>query len=101
MTTPQRLSVSLVSLAFVTQTIHLRAERPVGFKEAPAREVVATQFTDGELDDLIATLDELLAGQADPGQWESDAANYLWTFVERLQAGRLTPDQEARVGAHF
>ena len=101
MTIARRLCLSLLSLAFVPCSLRLRAEEPVGFKDPPSREIVAAPFTDGEINELVATLDELLSLQKDPEQWGIDAGNYLWTFVERLQTGRLTPAQETRVLARF
>jgi peroxiredoxin len=77
------------------------ANDPDGFKEPTPREIVAAPFTDREIERLITTLDVLLAKQKNPSRWGADAANHLWTFVERLQAGRLTPMQEARVAAHL
>lgn len=79
----------------------MAAENSDGFKEPAPREIVAVPFTDREIDQLIATLDGLLAKETNPDRWGEEAANDLWTFVERLQAGRLNAAQESRVAAHL
>ena len=79
----------------------ISASDAIGFKDPAPREIVASRISDRELDALIATLDGLLAKQKDPARWGEDAADHLWTFGERLQAGRLTAAQEARVLAHL
>jgi peroxiredoxin len=73
----------------------------VGFKDPPPRSIVETPYTDAEIDELTATLDNLLEHETDADQWDVDAGNHLWTFVEHLQNGTLTSLQEARVEAHL
>jgi peroxiredoxin len=95
-----RLLVLLLALAASLSALPL-ANAAEGFKEPSAREIVLARFTDRDVDRLLVTLDGLLSQEKDPARWGANAADHLWTFVERLQAGRLTPTQEARVAAHF
>jgi peroxiredoxin len=93
--------VSALALILLLAT-RIQAEEPhLGFKDAPLHPLVVSAFADSDVSDLVATLDKLLASQPDPGQWGADASNYLWTFVERLQAGRLSPQQETLVAEHL
>ena len=64
-----------------------------GFK--PPADLIVPAFSDDELDTLLTTLDTYVAG---PGPKASDA---LWQFGRRLQTGRLSASQEARVVAHL
>ena len=60
-----------------------------GFKSAA--EMAVPAFSDAELGTLLATLDRLATTEADT----------LWQFGRRLQTGRLSSSQEARVLAHL
>ena len=77
------------------------ADEPRGFKDLPPRSMAVAPFSNAEVDDLLTTLDRLLDHDiaADPSG--EDAANDLWTFRERLQAGRLDASQEGRVLDHL
>ncbi len=77
------------------------ADEPRGFKDVPVRKVTAASFSDAEVDDLITTLDRLLDYDVAADPSGEDARNDLWTFRERLQAGRLEPSQEGRVLEHL
>ncbi len=59
-----------------------------------------TEFVDREVIDLMATLDSALA-RRQPVPSVDSARQALWTFATRLQAGRLTPSQEASVLDHL
>jgi peroxiredoxin len=63
--------------------------------------LVAPRFTDPEIDRLLSTLDWLLANETDPRTWGEDATVHLSNFIERLQAGRLTDEQQSRVSSHL
>ena len=67
---------------------------------APANKLVLPEFTDPEVAGLLETLDSALVGRQ-PAPSSDEARHTLWTFVRRLQAGRLTPSQEASVLDHF
>jgi peroxiredoxin len=73
----------------------------VGFGERPSRELVLPRFSDGDVARLIETLDAILPPEATTPDWSDAARTRLWDFVRRLQDGRLTADQEARVLAHL
>ena len=60
-----------------------------GFK--PVAELAVPGFSDDELGALLATLDRLATSETDS----------LWQFGRRLQTGRLSEPQEARVLAHL
>jgi peroxiredoxin len=95
-----RLLVLLPALAASLSALP-SAKAIEGFKEPAPREIVLPRFTDRDIDRLIATLDGLLSQEKDSARWGENAADHLWTFVERLQAGRLTATQQAHVAAHF
>lgn len=64
-----------------------------GFKPPAPLEVPA--FADEEIGHLLTTLDGLVEANA------GSAADALWQFGRRLQAGQLSAPQEARVLAHL
>jgi peroxiredoxin len=71
------------------------------FADLPTHALVSPSFTDQEIDKLLSTLDWLLAHETDPATWADDATTHLSNFMERVQAGRLTDEQQARVSAHL
>jgi peroxiredoxin len=78
----------------------INADGITGFKEPTPLTVSVAPFQDTDIDTLLATLDGLLDRDTADRSGE-DAANDLWTFRERLQAGRLKASQEARVLGHL
>ena len=70
-------------------------QHPV-FEVPAARELEVTGFTDRELAGLVDSLEAALVRQR-PAPSVDDARQTLWSFARRLQAGRLTPSQEATV----
>lgn len=74
---------------------------PHGFPDLPPRTVSMAPFTDQQVDQLLSTLDALLAADAKLKEPGDEAATDLWTFRERLQTGVLTAAQEERVGRHL
>src|SRR5262245_54933122 len=99
--TLRRVYLLLSLLVFLPPAGAASRDDTPGFNEPVRREIVSAPFTDAEVNDLIATLENLLAAEKNPQKWGEEARDYLWTFVERLQAGRLSSDQEARVLARF
>ena len=67
-----------------------------GFK--PPANLIVPAFSDEELSGLMATLDRLVGDLESPSRKSGDA---LWQFGRRLQTGRLSAPQEARVLAHL
>src|SRR6185295_10126187 len=90
------LAVVLVSIGV---TVSAQSFEAFGFK--PPSELIAPAFGDEEVAGFMRTLDRLLA--ADPGQasWSDQAAPALRQFARRLQTGRLSSAQEARVLDHL
>ena len=72
------------------------AQQALGFDPPAPKELVVPEFADRDVDGLIAALDSALVGRQ-PAPSPDEAAYTLWAFVRRLQAGRLTPSQEASV----
>lgn len=99
-TDPTRLCLPLLLLALVPATA-AAGQQPAGFGERPSRELVLPRFSDSDVAHLIETLDAVLPSEASTPDWGSAARTRLWDFVRRLQDGRLSPDQEARVLDHL
>ena len=78
----------------------ISAQQGAGFRVPPAGNLVVPEFADRDVAGLIAELDTAL-GPRQPSLSSDDAGYTLWTFVRRLQAGRLTPSQEASVVEHL
>ena len=90
------ISLSLSLCLMLSTPVLAAAQQPVRFPERPARPLVAPQFTDREVAQLTATLDQMLA----PGG-SADVKASLWEFGRRLQAAYLTATQEAQVLRHL
>jgi len=78
----------------------LAASQEFGFRLPPSVGLAVPEFTDRDIAALVATLDAALAPRQ-PALTHDDVAYTLWAFVRRLQAGRLTPSQEASVLDHL
>ena len=88
----------VVSLAVCPGAAEARQDRAFG---APvAKKLVLPEFTDPDVARLLATLDSAIVGRQ-PAPSSDEARYSLWEFVRRLQAGRLTPSQEASVLDHL
>lgn len=70
-----------------------------GFK--PPADLVVPAFGDDEVIGLTAALDRQLGLGSASEPWTERAADVLWQFARRLQTGRLSPPQEARVLDHL
>ena len=72
------------------------AQQALRFDPPAPKHLVVPEFADRDVDGLIAALDSALVSRQ-PAPSPDEAAYTLWAFVRRLQAGRLTPSQEASV----
>ena len=99
-----RASAPVLVLAFAAALVvcatGASARQEPGFRVPPAGNLVVPEFADRDVAGLIAELDTAL-GPRQPALSSDDAGYTLWTFVRRLQAGRLTPSQEASVVEHL
>jgi peroxiredoxin len=71
------------------------------FKPVPSRALVAARLSDAEVNELVTTLDRLLAHQTDPAKWGTDAIEPMRLFLFHLQYGNVSPTQEQRVLQDF
>ena len=78
-----------------------RAQEDIGFKDVPSRSITFKAFADADVDDLIATLESLLAREKDPKKWGASSRIHFWRFQNRLERGIVTPSQEARIVAYL
>ena len=79
----------------------VRAQEDIGFKEIPGRAITLKSFADAEIDELIETLDTLVAREKDPAKWGASSRIHFWRFQNRLEQGTLAPPQEARIVAYL
>ena len=77
------------------------AQEDIGFKDIPSRAITIKPLADGDVDELIATLESLLAEEKDPEKWAASSRIHFWRFQNRLERGILTPSQETRVVAYL
>ena len=91
----------LSALAVLALGIPLSAQSYQAFAAKSATDVAVRDFTDQDLTSLIGTLDGLLKAAPRGSAWREKADDALWQFARRLQKGRLSPTQEARVLAHL
>ena len=95
---PALLLALAVSLAVCPGPSDARQD-PV-FGAPAANNFVLPEFTHPDVAGLLETLDRVLVDRH-PALSSDEARHTLWTFVRRLQAGRLTPSQEASVLDHL
>lgn len=93
------LAPLLTTLIAILTALSAVTQARQAFGDEPSRELVVPEFADAEVASLLATLDTRLAS-AKPGGAD-DAKSILADFGRRLQAGRLTADQEALVLRHL
>jgi peroxiredoxin len=92
--------ILIVALGLVVEaTGHAQSYSAFEFK-SPA-DFVAPAFRDDEIARWMAAVDRLLAEPTDPADWPRNAGDVLMTFSRRLQVGRLSRAQEARVVARL
>ena len=72
-----------------------------GFLPAVQYDTGGNVFSDDVVDDLMATLDELLARPETLEDFEGQVNLHLWRYTTRLNSGYLTPAQDSRVVAHL
>jgi thiol-disulfide isomerase/thioredoxin len=110
---PLRQALTVALLAVSTSTIASAQQSPlpstaqeqlqpaspsdVGFPERQELTLTTPRFQNRDISALTATLDRLLANPAGT----AEARSSLWNFARQLQAGRMTPAQEAQVLKHL
>ena len=93
------LSTALLMSLLVWPT-SVAGQQVPGLGPPAAKLLVVPEFADREVAELLAALDSALVGRQ-PAASADDAGETLSAFVRRLQAGRLTPAQEASVLDHL
>lgn len=73
----------------------------IGFLPPAQYDTGGEFFSDDVVDDLIATLDELLARPETLEDFEGQANLHLWRYTTRLNTGYLTLVQDSRIVAHL
>ena len=58
-------------------------------------------FQDAQIDDMLARVGAAVNIPETLADFESEAGTHFWRFGNRLQQGRLTPEQVERVGAFY
>jgi peroxiredoxin len=94
---PAILLICLVSLSAQSAPV----PGPAGFGEPPALTLDVSPFSDDEVAGLLQTLDALLGAGRSPSHPAQSASVIFGNFTRRLQQGRLTASQEARVLGHL
>jgi peroxiredoxin len=95
------VALSTLALALAAMPAAAQQTTLTGFAERTELTLVSKPFTDREITSLLNTLDGLLAADADASPAANDVRMHLWSFVKRLQEGRISPLQEARVMKHL
>jgi thiol-disulfide isomerase/thioredoxin len=91
----------VTTFALVIASVPMSAQSLTGFAERPELTLVPKPFADRDVNTLLTTLDGLVATDATSPSAAASVKMHLWNFVRRLQDGRLSPAQEARVMRHL
>jgi thiol-disulfide isomerase/thioredoxin len=70
-----------------------------GFPPVPEFRIAAPDHTDAQVEVLITSLQKLVAKETDAAKWQKAAELHFWRLQNRLERGRLTAAQEAKVVA--
>ena len=98
---PAHAAIATVLAALVLVPSPASSQTLAGFAERPDLMLVSKPFADRDLTSLIATLDDLIATDGAASSPTGGARAHLWNFARRLQEGRLSAGQEARVTRHL
>ena len=71
------------------------------FGDADEYDTGGAFFEDAQLDGMLARLDAAMNIPATLANFEREAGTHFWRFGNRLQQGRLTPEQVNRVAAFY
>src|SRR6185436_6558565 len=93
--TTMRMWAGVLAAVCVMTAPAVQAQSYSAFGFKPPANLIVPAFSDEELGGLLTTLDGLVAGPTPAG---NDA---VWQFGRRLQTGRLSAAQEARVLTHL
>jgi peroxiredoxin len=95
------MKIIAVVLAALLAAVPAFAQEDIGFKPVPSRDIVVGTFTDANVDDLIKTLDSMLAREKDAAKWASASRIHFWRFYNRVTQAMLSAAQEARIVGYF
>jgi peroxiredoxin len=73
----------------------------IGFYSPDHYDTGGDPFSDATIDDLMATLDELMARPETAENVAREANIHLWRYATRLAMGYITPEQETRLVEHL
>lgn len=96
-----RMWAGALAIVCVVTAPAVQAQSYSAFGFKPPADLIVPAFSDEELGSLLTTLDGLVAGATPPGRQPAAGPDALWQFGRRLQTGRLSAPQEARVLAHL
>ena len=77
------------------------AAQDIGFDSVPPRRIEIPTFSDEGVDQLIATLNELLHRPETLADFGSESRTHFWRLANRLKKGVITPEQEKRINAYL
>ena len=89
-------SIAALSVALIVTAAVAQGAQGPSTGTAPGVRPASKSFSDAEIDSLIGALDAALGAERNPAKWAASARLPLWDFARQLQAGPLTPRQEAR-----
>lgn len=92
-----KLTIAL-ALALLPATL---LAQDIGFDPVPSRTIEIPALSDQEVDQLVATLDELLHRPETTADFLTESRVHFWRFGTRLRKGRLTPQQEKKVASYL
>jgi peroxiredoxin len=92
--------ILVVALALVSPATG-RAQSYSAFEFKTPAAFVVSAFRNEEIARFLETVDRLLAAPPDPAAWAANASDVLTMFARRMQTGRLSTAQEARVIARL
>jgi peroxiredoxin len=98
----RRWSIPIVVLCLAAAgAAHAAPQQQAGFSGRPTFDITLPAYTDGQISELLQTLDDLLAPAPGTAPAPDDARMTLWQFARQLQMGRLTTAQQTRVLRHL
>ena len=77
------------------------AAQDIGFGSVPARQIEIPTFSDERVDQLIATLNELLHRPQTMENFQVESRTHFWRLANRLKKGELTAEQERKINSYL
>ncbi len=95
-----RMTSIMICLFFLVSLVPvLQAQEDIGFRDAEAYDTLGAEFSDGIIEKLITTLEELLKSIEVGPDFSKNSRIHFWRFFNRLDKGKMAESQDKDIAA--